>query len=191
MAQAITFAPVTRDRWPDLERLFGPNGAYGGCWCMFWRQTRKDYETLKGAENKTSMQTIVERDEVPGIIGYIDGVPAGWVSVGPRAAFPSLNRSRTLKPVDDEPAWSIVCFYVAREHRGTGMMSQLIGAAADHARDQGATLIEGYPEEVAADGQKNVSFAGAYMGLRPAFERAGFVEVVKRGRQPIMRKTLR
>ena len=49
----------------------------------------------------------------------------------------------------------------------------------------------GYPEEVPADGQKNLAFAGAYMGMRPAFERAGFVEVVKRGRQPIMRKRLR
>ncbi len=23
--------PVTPDRWPDLERLFGPRGACGGC----------------------------------------------------------------------------------------------------------------------------------------------------------------
>ena len=28
----LTFHPVTPDRWPDLERLFGPRGAYSGCW---------------------------------------------------------------------------------------------------------------------------------------------------------------
>jgi hypothetical protein len=28
----LTFYPVTPDRWPDLERLFGPRGAYPGCW---------------------------------------------------------------------------------------------------------------------------------------------------------------
>jgi hypothetical protein len=26
--------PVTADRWPDLEALFGPKGRYAGCWCM-------------------------------------------------------------------------------------------------------------------------------------------------------------
>lgn len=31
--------PVTPDRWGDLERLFGPLGAVGGCWCMYWRKT--------------------------------------------------------------------------------------------------------------------------------------------------------
>jgi len=28
------FQPLTPDLWDDLERLFGPNGAYGGFWCM-------------------------------------------------------------------------------------------------------------------------------------------------------------
>ncbi len=32
--------PLTPDRWDDLETLFGPRGAYVGCWCMFWRVSR-------------------------------------------------------------------------------------------------------------------------------------------------------
>ena len=28
----LEFYPLTPDRWPDLEALFGPRGAVGGCW---------------------------------------------------------------------------------------------------------------------------------------------------------------
>jgi hypothetical protein len=26
--------PLTRERWPDFETLFGATGACAGCWCM-------------------------------------------------------------------------------------------------------------------------------------------------------------
>ena len=32
--------PTTADRWPDLEALFGPKGAFANCWCMAWRMER-------------------------------------------------------------------------------------------------------------------------------------------------------
>ena len=31
----IVCRELTPALWPDLERLFGPRGAVGGCWCMF------------------------------------------------------------------------------------------------------------------------------------------------------------
>ncbi|MGI8927227.1 MAG: GNAT family N-acetyltransferase [Tepidiformaceae bacterium] len=186
----ITFAPVTADRWADLERLFGKQGAYGGCWCMFWRQTRRESEELRGDANKASMQDIVGRDDVPGILAYRDGEPAGWVSVAPREQFSSLNRSRTLKAVDGEPVWSIVCFYVPKGNRRQGVMSRLIEAAVQYVHAQGGKIVEAYPEEAREGGQAGDAWGGAYMGLRPSFERAGFVQVEKRGRQPIMRRYL-
>ncbi len=44
--------PVTADRWPDLEALFGPKGAYAGCWCMNWRLKRSLYKELDGEGRK-------------------------------------------------------------------------------------------------------------------------------------------
>src|SRR6266700_1605958 len=29
--------PLTPDRWPAFEDLFGRVGASNGCWCMYWR----------------------------------------------------------------------------------------------------------------------------------------------------------
>ncbi len=36
----VRVVPLTADRWPDLVALFGPKGAYGGCWCMYFRRAR-------------------------------------------------------------------------------------------------------------------------------------------------------
>ena len=47
--------PLTPDRWDDLEALFGPRGAYGGCWCMFWRVSRAQSE-LAGLGNVASLE---------------------------------------------------------------------------------------------------------------------------------------
>jgi hypothetical protein len=34
---ALTVSPLTPERWPALEDLFGKAGASNGCWCMYWR----------------------------------------------------------------------------------------------------------------------------------------------------------
>jgi len=179
----IEFLPVTPERWSDLQTLFGECGAYEGCWCMWWRLTRREWMRQRGEANRRAMKRIVESGEVPGIIAYVDGGPAGWCSVGPREAFPSLNRSPKLKRVDAETVWSIVCFYVAPEYRGGGLMASLLAAARDHALSRGARIVEAYPREPGDLGPPQ-----AYMGVVPAFERAGFVEVLRRSpKQPIMR----
>src|SRR2546425_12840945 len=46
--------PATAGRWPDLEKLFGPNGAYSNCWCMWWRLRHRDFRVLQPAERKRS-----------------------------------------------------------------------------------------------------------------------------------------
>lgn len=184
----VTFEPVTPDRWPDMETLFGPRGACAGCWCMWWRHTRAEHEAMKGEQNRQAMQAIVESGEVPGILAYVDGKPCGWCSIAPREAFPSLDRSRTLKRVDDTPVWSITCLFVAKEHRRKGLMLRLIDAAVSHARERGVTAVEAYPVVPKSDDMPPVF---AWTGVASAFERCGFGEVARRSpTRPIMRKTL-
>src|SRR3989304_10617500 len=97
--------PVTPERWADFVQLFGPRAAVGGCWCMWWRVARAEYDRQKGEGNKQAMRMIIESGEIPGLLAYQDGKPIGWCSVGPRQAFPVLDRSRILKPIDDRPVW--------------------------------------------------------------------------------------
>ncbi|MEA4907856.1 MAG: GNAT family N-acetyltransferase [Chloroflexi bacterium] len=177
--------PLTPERWPDLEQLFGTHGAYGGCWCMWWRLKRADFNNLSAENRKAALKGLVDAGPAPGLLGYVEGVPAGWVSLAPREAYPPLARSRILKPVDDRPAWSVVCFFVARAFRRQGLMSALLQAAVQFAGENGAQIVEGYPIDTPRPDYPDVY---AYTGLMEAFRRAGFVEVERRSpTRPLMR----
>jgi GNAT superfamily N-acetyltransferase len=177
--------PVTAERWADLEQLFGPRGAYSGCWCTWWQLSRSEFSRYSAAERKQVLQGIVASGQVPGVLAYLDERPIAWCSVGPRESYPGLERSRILARVDDRPVWSIVCFFVAREYRRRGLLVPLIQAAVEYAAQQGARIVEAYP--VDPHGQA-VEAVRSFTGLAPAFERAGFVEVSRRSdRRPIMR----
>src|SRR5690242_855406 len=122
---ALAVHPLTPDRWPDLERLFGPRGACAGCWCMWWRVPRRDWNAGKGEGNRAALEAYVRAGNVPGLLAYDGDVPVGWVALEPRAAYPRLAASRNLAPVDEEAVWSITCFFVARSHRGRGLVRTL------------------------------------------------------------------
>jgi GNAT superfamily N-acetyltransferase len=176
--------PVTPDRWRDLERLFGEHGAYGGCWCMWFRLRRRDFDRNSGEQNKLAMRGIVDSGEVPGLLAYAGSEPVGWVSLGPREKFPHLEHSRTLKRVDEQPVWSVVCFVVDKRFRGQGLMAKLLSAAIDYARERGAKIIEAYPVELKGD----LTGYFGYTGIASTFRKAGFVEVLRRSEdRPIMR----
>ena len=49
----IEYEPLTPETWGDLETLFGPRGAYSGCWCMWWRREKGErWGDIQGAVNK-------------------------------------------------------------------------------------------------------------------------------------------
>src|SRR5262245_35042174 len=187
----FTFHPLTPDRWEDLETLFGPRGACAGCWCMYWRLKRSEYVAGSGDGNRRAFRKIVRGGEVPGILAYAGGEPIGWCAFAPRESYPALGRSRILKPVDDEPVWSVTCFFVKREYRRKGVTSALLDAAAAWAVRKGARLLEGYPVEPRGGKmprQQKLPDAFVWTGLAPAFRKAGFVEVARRSEtRPIMR----
>ena len=184
--EKLEFHPVTSERWADLERLFGPRGAYAGCWCMWWRLARAEFARQSSAERKAGLKALADTGRPPGILAYASGNLIAWVSVGPRGDFLSLERSRTLKRVDDRPVWSIVCFFVAPPYRSRGLLVPLIEGAVAYAASQGAAIVEAYPTD---PGEERVDGGSAgFMGLVSAFRRAGFVEVARRSvRRPVMR----
>ena len=188
MTSTATTHPLTPERWPDLERLFGERGACGGCWCMHWRLHAADYEAGKGETHHRAFRHRVDAGPAPpGVLAYLHEEPAGWCAIAPRTEFVRLERSRILAPVDDAPVWAITCFFVHRPHRGKGLSSPLIHAAVDLAAAHGATTVEAYPVDP-NDGRIPPVFA--YTGLATAFRTAGFDEVARRSpNRPIMRRS--
>ena len=182
---AFEVHPATTERWDDLVQLFD-QPIVRSCFCMFYRKTGTG--TGVGKENRQAMRTLVERGVVPGLIGYDDGVPVAWVSLGPREDYAKLRRSPVMKPVDDRPVWSIVCFFVDRKARGRGIAERMLRAAVDYARSCGARLLEAYP----VDKSDRSDPSSMFFGAKSMYDRAGFREVARRRpARPVVRKALR
>jgi GNAT superfamily N-acetyltransferase len=172
---------LTPDRWDDFVQLFGRNGACAGCWCMWWRLSRTEWIKGKGDRNKQAIQRLVKSREVPGLMAYADGEPVGWCAIAPRSDYPRLANSRTLQPVDDQPVWSITCFFVARPFRRRGVTIELLVAAVEFARKRGGKIVEGYPVEP----KKEQADAFVYTGLASVFRKRDSKRlraVLRRGR---------
>ena len=174
--------------WAGFEDVMGPKGGCGGCWCMLWRRSKSVMEAEKGDGNRAAMQALFAGGSGPGLIARINGRPAGWIQIAPREDFPRLAGSRVLKPVDDRPVWSVACFLVGKDHRRRGLSVALLNAACDHARAQGAEIVEGYP--IDTDKAKYPPVY-AWTGFAGAFRAAGFTEVARRSpTRPILRRML-
>lgn len=173
----LDFHPVTPDRWPDLEKLFSASaseslGNPSRCWCMEWRRSRSDWERDAGEGNRQGMKRFVESGQVPGILAYINGEPAGWCSVSPRPTLVGLKQAGQYRRFEDPTIWVVICFYVAEKHHGRGIMKALLRAAVDYAIGQGAKIVEGYPAEPQF-------FGDGAGGSIPVFEQAGFQQVYR------------
>ncbi|GHD24767.1 GNAT family acetyltransferase [Nocardiopsis kunsanensis] len=176
----VSIEPATAERWQDLENLFGPTGAYGHCWCTFFRRRAKDHtasttcdRSMRGVDNKAELRRVTLEGRVPGLLAYDEGGPCGWVSVAPREDYVRLSRSRSLRPADpDEPGvWSLVCFWLPPRRRRRGVGSRLLDGAIEYARAEGARVLEAYPVDTAGG---RAPSAEVYTGTVEMFRRAGF-----------------
>jgi ribosomal protein S18 acetylase RimI-like enzyme len=178
----LTVAPLTPDRWSDVEAVFNAKGCSvaRGCWCMAYRRTGSGEPLPRGVTrsqaNRADLKALVDAGNPPGLIGYRGKVPVGWVSIGPREEFARLKRSPVMKPVDEKPVWSVICFVVPSEYRGQGVAQALLAEAVAYARKQGATLMEAYPVDKPARSNDDYMWFGA----KSMYDKAGFKEVARR-----------
>ncbi|HVE49581.1 MAG TPA: GNAT family N-acetyltransferase [Casimicrobiaceae bacterium] len=189
----LAVRPLTKDRWEDLEAIFRARGCSvaRGCWCMFYRHSGAPSPLPRGVTraeaNRRELVELAQRDPPPGLIGYRDATPVGWVSLGPREDYLKLARSTVMKPVDDARVWSIICFVVPSAYRRQGVARALLDGAIKYARSRGVKIVEAYPVD------KGVRLAddAMWFGKKSMFDAAGFHEVARRKpTRPVMRLEL-
>lgn len=181
----MTTLPLTPDRFPDMEAVFGERGVARRCFCMHWRRPDGGFPEIRDNRDRFA-DIVVSSARPPGLLGYVGDRPVGWVQVGPREDFPTVYRSRLLKPIDETEPWSINCFVVANGHRKKGMAHGLPAAAIEFARQEGADSIEAYP----VDGLRS-STVDYFTGILSMLQQHGFVEVARRNdSRPIVRLTI-
>jgi ribosomal protein S18 acetylase RimI-like enzyme len=185
----LTVAPLTPDRWSDLEAVFNAKGCSvaRGCWCMEYRVSgsRVSLPGMTRAQaSRAGLKALVDAGNPPGLIGYRNKVPVGWISIGPREQYAKLKRSPVMKAVDEQQVWSVICFVVPAEYRGQGVARALLKGAAAYAKKLGAALLEAYPVDKPARSNDEYMWFGA----KSMYDKAGFKEVARRKPQrPIVR----
>jgi GNAT superfamily N-acetyltransferase len=196
-APRLTFRPVTRETWADFERLFESPGAPKYCWCMAWRgsnEERKEWAAAPGRAakrgdlapanklRKAAMKRRIDAGTPVGLLAYDGGEPVGWCSVAPRPTFRKLGGPDDVGD-DPDTVWSVVCFFVKRSHRGSGISRALLAAAVDYAEANGAAIVEAYPADADSPSYR-------FMGRKPLFENAGFSALGRAGsRRTVMRRS--
>lgn len=168
----LEFHPVEGPRWNDLVTLFEAPGGPKYCWCMAWRDAGPNRGQLTNDDRKALLAQRVEAGTPIGILAYSGSQAVGWCSVAPRTTL----MERPLKGIDaaNDEVWSVLCFYVPRRHRGSGMARALLEAAIREAVSRGATVIEAYPVDPESPSYR-------FMGFTSMFAAAGFVESHRAG----------
>src|SRR5260370_5696646 len=165
----VQVLPAT-GRWDDFASLLVPRKpGGGGCVCMAYRNSSLD---MPG--RIAHMRALYQSEPGPGVLAYVDGEVAGWCSVAPKSTYRALVNSRTIPHVQDEDAWSVVCFVVRPGFRRHGLMHQLLDGAVGHAQAMGATALEGYPVD---PGSERIDQTSGYVGTVQLFEAHSFRRV--------------
>jgi GNAT superfamily N-acetyltransferase len=183
---------LTAKTWPALEKLFGPNGADAGCWCMFFRLPRPDWRAGLYEPNRVALRELAGSGEPVGLLALDGDDPVGWVAAAPRPVYRRLERSTVAKPVDPAEdlsgVWSVTCFFVHRTARRSGVSDLLLDEAVRFAAARGARVVEGYPVDT---GGEKKSSSELFHGTLSQFLAAGFDLVERRGaRRALVRKEI-
>jgi GNAT superfamily N-acetyltransferase len=190
---STTIVPVTPERWPDFEDLFGKQGACYGCWCTHFRLSPAARRENDRERNKDHIRARIEAGPPPGLLAFQDGKAVGWMQIGPRADVPEWNNagrgSALLEPADasDSDVWAISCFFLRSKARGKGLTHQLVQGGIEFARENGARFLEACPMDLSRDSRS----IGLFVGSTRVFEKAGFRRMIERkAGRPLVRLVL-
>lgn len=134
----MKIVPLTAANWSDFAELMSSDDQCSQCWCLNHRERPG---CVTGAAARDRMKILTEANRVGGLLAYFGGQCCGWVAIDPMTVLVGHDCQPTAVPGE----WSIHCLFVKEAFRGQGVSSQLILAAIDFGRSQGAVVISAFP----------------------------------------------
>lgn len=185
MAEAtptLRIVPANEASWDDLQLIL--TGTAGRCQCQRQRLGDHDWWHMPESERAAILREETHCDdpratETIGVVAYLDDEPAGWAAVDRRSVYGRVRGSPVpwkdrLEDKDDDSVWAIPCLVVRKGYRHQHLTYDLVAAAAAHARERGASAVEGYP---LLTGGSQITWDEMSVGPVGAFLAAGFTEV--------------
>lgn len=181
-------APLTLETYADLPERCRR--------CVRWELGEDGARGIEGGdaafEKEAWLSTLLLRWSAAGRVAYVDGSPAGFVSVAPTS---TVSRSVTFptSPVSGDAAL-LVAARVSERHRGTGVGRMLVQGVAKDLTQQGYRAIEVFALRGAAQGDddQRERVEGERCLVPVVFaEAVGFTVVADHPRTPRLRLELR
>ncbi len=191
---SIDVHPVDRERIADWlaffdHDAFADNPGWAACYCsephvLTPGTTAAEHDARSWRDNRALMIGRLDRGETFGYLVYVDERPAGWVNASMRGQYTLFCQGPGAEPADDR-VLGISCFVIAPPYRRHGLAAALLDRAMADAPERGVRWVEGYPflDPQAGD-------AAHFRGPRTLYEARGFVEVERRDRYLVMRRSV-
>lgn len=160
---------------------FADNPKWASCYCYFPQAPHdtENWHDRTGEQNRADVSRLIESGEMQGYLAFHDGKAVAWCNAAPRTRMTILDDEAGAEKVG-----SIICFIVAKEHRGRGVAKKLLAAALAGFERQGLELAEGYPRRDAHDE------ASSHFGPLSLFLAAGFEPHTETDGNTVVRKVL-
>lgn len=180
----ISVVPANEASWEDLRTVFGTRGTAALCQCQRYKLGRREsFRSFPAEERADRLRRQTEAGHpsaaaTTGLVAYLDGEPAGWCAVEPRAGYPGLLRVYRVpwegrsEDRADPSVWAITCLFTRVGYRRRGVARALARAAVGFARERGARAVEAYPITTTS-----VILEELHVGTPAVFADAGLVEV--------------
>ena len=176
----LRIVPVTEAPWADLATVFTTPGEAGICFCQYYKVTEEQWDTFEPSQCSSRLKSQRETKPGPGLIAYLGDEPVAWCGVESRVdtfrLFESPVVEASTHDAADRNVWAARCFIVREGYRNRGVGQELVRAAIDHARANGAHTLEAYPTDTAGE---TIDSGDLFRGTVGMFEGAGF-EVLAR-----------
>jgi len=186
MTDGMVVRRLTKELETELFRFLGDESqGRGFCFCTaWWVPTWEEWKTRTAAENRALRESLLANGERDGYLLLEGGAAVGWCQAGPRDRLPKLLAQYGLAP--DPAVHAITCFEIAPAHRGRGAAAQLLAGALNDMRAGGVARVQGFPRCGAS-----LEPGAAWTGPEALFRSAGFREVSRAERGPVMEIDLR
>ena len=196
MKEKITIKQLTPELNADYldffdNRAFTDNNPNGPCYCTSPNQDEESIKQMvsefKDFGIKQTLRKYAEEmlkmNMIHGYLAYDGDLSVGWCNAADIDSYAGFVPDFARENVCGKTI-SIVCFEIAPEYRGKGIASAFIEKVCQDARLKGFVAVEGYAK--LSDKQNEFD----YQGPVHLYQKAGFIEVMRKDGQVVMRKEL-
>ncbi|MBR6476559.1 MAG: GNAT family N-acetyltransferase [Lachnospiraceae bacterium] len=196
MKEKITIKQLTPELNADYldffdNRAFTDNNPNGPCYCT---SPNQDEESIKQMVSEFKdfgikqtlrkyAEEMLKKNMIHGYLAYDEDLSVGWCNAADIDSYAGFVPDFARENVCGKTI-SIVCFEIAPEYRGKGIASAFIEKVCQDARLKGFVAVEGYAK--LSDKQNEFD----YQGPLRLYQKAGFIEVMRKDGQVVMRKEL-